>query len=384
MLNVNELITIAAKQQNFDKIHKIIKRKIELEIKNKINLHYLYIDDLKKALTDFGYDCEIILCVDPIQKSINPKNTAYEIFYNNNYYRVDTNLQITIKFDEIEIKNHKNICYFIKDLFVRFNIFSNGVVNNFEGARSSVSYEELKSGYVHSHLPRAHNSIGRFKQFCLGSNSELVTAGVFFTESVVNNKDIDISFLFLLNQLKAYVSYESLEGGPYIQIKDVIMKAKQLEKNKKISMGLIPDAAIRYYNFINSNYQMESIVKKCSAILNNVYVIHEQKLHHELFNSNFIKLAVNVLTAINLSEFLVLTYNGRDINSINKEIILTDSIHIDMQSISFNNKVIKSGIYLSDTVDKSKIKYDFNSSFKNYLIQYVKNRYNKKTIQSIP
>jgi hypothetical protein len=389
MLRVQELIDLAVKTSQYDRLDKLIKRKIELEIKLKTNPYFSYVDDLKKALIKFGYDCEIYLDVsDIIQVSRLPPNSSDYIYYivrNSQYYMVKLHLQITIKFNEIKMTNVKETSYFIKDLFVRFNINTNGVIDSIKGTRSSISYEEFKTGYVHSHLPRSQNKLGYFNQFCLGSNSELITASVFFNESVNNKSNIDVSFLFFLNQLKAYVSYESLEGGPYIKIKDVLDKTRQLYKNHKTDYVLINTAATIYFDYFESKHNLNEIVKDCSALVNNVFIINELKLKHELFNENTIKTIVEDLYGSNdLNKFLLLIYNGKDISSNNKDLILAGNVNNEVYPIVFNNETITPEIKFDTLIDKSKIKYDLHSSFKNYAVQYVKNRYNRKTIQSLP
>lgn len=389
MLRVQELIDLAVKTSQYVRLHKLIKRKIELEIKLKTNPYFSYVDDLKKALIKFGYDCEIYLDVSDItQVSRLPSNSSdytYYIVRNNQYYMVKLHLQITIKFNEIKMTNSKGISYFIKDLFVRFNINTNGVIDSIKGTRSSISYEEFKTGYVHSHLPRSQNRLGHFSQFCLGSNSELITASVFFNESVNNKSNIDVSFLFFLNQLKAYVSYESLEGGPYIQIKDVLNKTKELNKNHKTDYVLINQAADVYFDYFKSNHNLDKVVKECSALVNNVFIINELRLKHELFNENTIKIIVEDLYGgSSLNKFLLLIYNGKDISNTNKDLILAGNINNTVYPIVFNNETITPEIKLDILVDKSNIKYDLHNSFKNYAVQYVKNRYNRKTIQSLP
>jgi hypothetical protein len=84
-------------------------------------------------------------------------------------------IQITIHFPEVIITNSKRLSHTIKDLFVRFNIYTcdRGKVrfSRLYGKRTTFDIKELIHGYCHSHLPKRYTYFleDNFTQWCLGT-----------------------------------------------------------------------------------------------------------------------------------------------------------------------------------------------------------------------
>lgn len=125
---------------------------------------------------------------------------------------------VIIKYPEINIKNSEGRTHKIVDLYVRFilcyDLSSIWILNTIEGARGVLSFAEYNTGYVHSHLKRYVES---FSDFCLGSTGGLPSVIVNLVETGLNVENFE---LFLI-QLKAFLSWESLEGVPYCHISNL-------------------------------------------------------------------------------------------------------------------------------------------------------------------
>lgn len=123
-----------------------------------------------------------------------------------------------IKFDHITITNKEGRSRELENLFVciPFKMYEDG---NFKptgrllGTRTSVTGNEYRQRYMHSHLP---SGFGSCSSFCLGGGTPM---SVMMSDL---SMDFDmLKFDFLLSQLDSYVRYESLEGGPHIRMEGI-------------------------------------------------------------------------------------------------------------------------------------------------------------------
>ncbi len=125
---------------------------------------------------------------------------------------------ILIHFPELELTNTDRARHTIYDLYVRIDLTMNvpGVIYNVNllGVRATLTPEEIKAQYAHSHLP-GEASKGVFRAFCLG-NSHFATLKI----NLIACPTEDNWMLFLL-ALPNYLKWESLEGGPHRKMRDV-------------------------------------------------------------------------------------------------------------------------------------------------------------------
>ena len=137
------------------------------------------------------------------------KKAIADTFFNK-YYAI-------IHFPEIQIVNSKNQKHKIYDLYVRVCFSSDGKMNgNPKGLRATVTDGEIRVRYTHSHLSTVDYS-GHipFGNFCLG-------------EGEINNviaklvqKYDETNFRIFCVLLSSYLSWESLEGGPFRNMADI-------------------------------------------------------------------------------------------------------------------------------------------------------------------
>lgn len=136
-----------------------------------------------------------------------------------------TEFQLIILFPEVNITNSKAYKHVMKDLYVKINIdiSIHNVTNGnrlsnigLSGRRGKLSEEEYHSDYGHSHF--SGRGIERWSDFCLGSSDfAMIIQTMRFS---LTPEDWSLLFLSLDN----YVSWESLEGGPYHRINSVSLR----------------------------------------------------------------------------------------------------------------------------------------------------------------
>lgn len=213
-----DIARIATKEEadNYIKINLELEEKEKIRIKEIFkNLVYLPEDIYKLAADIFGEDR-----VDIVKSS--------EFITN-----------IIIHFPEINITNSRNQNHLIKDLYVKFNIdiklrdfvdisktVSKGLIYLF-GIRQTYSLKEYESRYNHSHLS---SGISDWSRFCLGSS--VFNTLIENVKITLSEEDWNLMFLSLEN----YLSWESIEGGPYFFIQD--MKYRENISNVKIAEEL--------------------------------------------------------------------------------------------------------------------------------------------------
>jgi len=147
---------------------------------------------------------------------------------------------LIIKFPEVIIRNRKDESHKIRDLYVIIPIRLNGGVGGVQGTRGTLEAKEVKANYMHSHLPRRTVGIGFF---CLGSGSfstNYSTLSAGFDEEL---------WEVMLTQLRYYVAWESLSGGPYNYIYRAIsggvktksyLNKRTIKRIVKTLRGLLP------------------------------------------------------------------------------------------------------------------------------------------------
>ena len=91
------------------------------------------------------------------------------------------------------------------------------------GFRTHKTFIEQLRFYQHSHLPsgsRTYNPMYPGSQFCLGSSD---IYDVFTNlEDAITTEDFNMTFEMLCVMLRVHAETESLEGGPYMRIEDLI------------------------------------------------------------------------------------------------------------------------------------------------------------------
>lgn len=169
-----------------------------------------------------------------------PNNWELQSKIHNRSFYNELRCTIYIRFPELEIVNSENRRHKIYDLYVlfkfkyenKFDEDNNLIIDDklikstgeFYGTRGKLMYKEYNSNYRHSHLT---SSSFQFSNFCTGSgpiHSDIIALQDEFDEDI---------FIGMLFNLDAYVRWESLEGGPYIKMENIV--SERVNKNLSLS-----------------------------------------------------------------------------------------------------------------------------------------------------
>lgn len=298
--NIIEIIT-KEDYDNHIKEQKQLKKAKVLEITNKL-LDKGYIispNSLYKIASDiYGEDK-----VDVIEDEENNK------------------IEIIIHFPEIDITNSNNEHHTIHNLYCKFSIDystilkmndkDDPIVNiSLSGIKSTYVDNEIYTRYNHSHL--ANGVTNTWNDFCLGSSE---------FRNVVNQTKLSFTsemWELLFYSLKQYVSWESLEGGPYAKINNTInykLDSNLTYSTSEIEVGLaeciakeLPPIEIWENDFvINRNSSLLFDYFNKNSKLKSIYSNYGQNTVEKV-----IKAKQNVLTEINNSK-LIFTFKGKEI-----------------------------------------------------------------------
>lgn len=159
---------------------------------------------------------------------------------------------IVIWFPEITIANKVNEQHVIRDMFISLSIRRRmGLYPFIKGVRATVTIDELKTGYQHSHLQRINrlyddNNYLGFSPFCLGDGI------IDQTLKVLYEFDRQVFEMFLY-QLSDYLGYEAIEGSRHAYISDINRKLLDYPPtpfhevyDRFMSDGSIPHFPVRF------------------------------------------------------------------------------------------------------------------------------------------
>lgn len=163
---------------------------------------------------------------------------------------------IIIRFPELTVSNSKGYSTKMYDMFVKLSFNASGCLKNFEGLRTTYQQDHYTSGYSFSHL--AGNAKRRgFTSFCTGEGP---LSTLFHMMNITPDKNL---YLVFLSNLSTYLSYESLDGGPYRLIRNI---TSNVELNNMFTEGfsIIAKAAL---NCLNSSDFIVDLNKKIKVTL---------------------------------------------------------------------------------------------------------------------
>ena len=312
MINVFHLLRIIAKKQVKHESVKHIEEHISKRfyVKNgeltalQQKSHTLFAKTfpfykfLKKALDSFGLDYDISLKYKVKTLHHSPADYYYlqnALCYTYVSEHLDSSTQFTpglhviIHFPKLTLTNRDNKHHTIKDLFVKFSIDIYHKIDILYGARTTFHPIEHQKKYRHSHLGASHSLA--FTSFCLGSDAPISFTKILLEEELTKfNTTWTDTFLFFLNQIKAYVVYESLEGGPYIKISALTSSNYTVED--KIGALQLEKAYLAVFTAFNAHYRMQmfNCLKQGNLLYaNKVIDVKQEVFDTVIFNEEFLK-----------------------------------------------------------------------------------------------
>ena len=215
--------------------------------------------------------------------------------------------KIIILYPEIEISNEEGIKHTIRDLVLIIDLLEIDskikVSSSIKGLRLTVDKREYASSYSHSHLTRTkfnpcddqYLNIPDAHYFCIGGNEVLETAVVFF-----DNQDLGTLELFFLT-VNSMMKWESLEGGPYIRIKNLseyvgsttlvhfsvlnlrIMKEALLKNLDKLSY----DMDLSKIKVVENDILLEIITSSLLESIPDALCFRQENLYYKLVESSY-------------------------------------------------------------------------------------------------
>lgn len=132
-------------------------------------------------------------------------------------YRHHTAYEVIMHYPELTVSNTHGRSQKIADFFIKLQLnpyLSSSVGGMFHGMRTSFTFAEFSSEYNFSHLQGSPHSFS-WSHFCLGHTHFSTLCS---TLAIEFNADFFGLFCY---QLEQYLSWESLEGGPYKRLENI-------------------------------------------------------------------------------------------------------------------------------------------------------------------
>lgn len=287
---------------------------------------------------------------------------------------------IIVYFPKITVTNEFNNSVDIEEVYIRVPITFNGkMVSNFEIIRTKYSYNQYKSGYMHSH---AHSGISGtsadWRSMCLGSGPLVTT-----THTLKDSYDIDIWRLFCL-ELDEYLKVESISGVPYIRMDRIgdisnytpyiINSNTSYSNNYIISIPLVKDFLKYLFNKLlleNIDYFSFRDKSICLALSNEQFAIVISKYFIEYCNSLNTELNINDII------FNYLVKVKRNINGILNYESDKSNNNININSnnfiLCFKGKSVYMKVDMPKDLNKDKNIYLLKPNIVNTILHYLIN-----------
>lgn len=158
--------------------------------------------------------------------------------------RIIYRVHIYIKFGELGVTNSHNMSTIIRDLVIRLEFLTDSEEPKLYGvcgSRFTMTGEEYVTKYTFSHLSGESWGASGFSGFCYGGTKEAMG----MLRGILENEyDEDIAEQFLL-QLEPYLSWESIEGGPYKPMKTLIDYDPNLANSPGTTINSVMNTSFR-------------------------------------------------------------------------------------------------------------------------------------------
>jgi len=158
----------------------------------------------------------------------SPKTYPSDIFDDFTWRQPRT--KVIIHIPRETVTNEMGLKTTIYDLFIKFHLRRNGaLMYGLSYVKSTYTENQLHSGYVHSHCPRlSTDRPAGWLGVCTGSGPINNT----ISELAYPNATIQLWYGFIA-ELRQIVRVESLTGGPYMRIENIIGPYKRVETLSK-------------------------------------------------------------------------------------------------------------------------------------------------------
>jgi hypothetical protein len=149
----------------------------------------------------------------------------------------------TIYFDEVTVSNRNGNSHTISEVYVRLEFKEDGSVYSLKGTRSFQTVAEYYSTYLHSHF--SGGVVNQWSELCLGNTDMQFNLGDLM------QRFHDIQLESFLHRFKNYLTWESLDGGPYRKLEQIHIN------NNNVSSG----SKLGYDNILNKITDIKDIIE---------------------------------------------------------------------------------------------------------------------------
>ena len=120
-----------------------------------------------------------------------------------------------VHFPDGKIENSKGMSRDWWDMYIVYQFNEDGILLDIRGVRETFAADEFQESYAHSHLSSSSTQRATFGGFCLGNTAfhdDISRLGVGYDDDL---------FEAVLYQTEIFLSWESLEAGPYKRMETI-------------------------------------------------------------------------------------------------------------------------------------------------------------------
>ena len=208
-------------------------------IKRKQGLSYKEILQIKISMRkEFRHAERFTTRIKKIVGSIYDEEN-FDVFYGLVFNKSAPNtFYIYIKFPDITITNSIEMEHYLGDMFVRLDGLHQArlkfrIQSHLHGMRATFSPLDRVLKWSHSHLAKSNDSQG-FSSFCIGGDNHMFSGNHY--EEYGDRSEITIwettplELESILLSTEDFLSWESLEGGPYNRMEDIKLFGTKIER----------------------------------------------------------------------------------------------------------------------------------------------------------
>jgi hypothetical protein len=263
-------------------------------------------DIVKRVLNEIYPDSHDILDV-----------STNKSYFNRLQLASDTKYQIAINFKDVNISNSRGEKTTIDSIYIFFFLNKDcKLLTYLFGYRDITNFSHSMSSYAHSHLHSfdiLQGSLTVYNKFCLGASDSAISIPV---HNGLADNFSENNFRSLLVTLIGFISWESLEGRPYMYIKNMISYKNNSAVNNNESIQLqsflqLEEPRKYAYNIGSSNYSIITSSSHLGEINEYFYSKQSIKLlykHLLYYINNILKVPLR-FTTNNINGVLNVTLN---------------------------------------------------------------------------
>lgn len=178
-------------------------------------------------------------------------------------YESDMKYQVSLKFEDFNINNKNGRTHFIHGIYVIFYLTSDfKLKGQLRGFRHKVTKSEVISFYGHSHFNNGVDLTYWANHFCLGDvDTQIWRTFIDYREQPFDENKLRK----LLLTIMGYIQYESLEGGPYKKIGELLsykdvsssILLPSIDEFERLNLAVNSPSGILSTKFGNSEYLLQ-------------------------------------------------------------------------------------------------------------------------------